>query len=158
MKFAIPLLFLIGLRACQTAQGTNSGFALSNTIGPAFTVTGTSNVSSEQLKKEMTYKAAEEAQRRGYPVVALFSNSPVRTENGLHEMTASYMGFNSFAEAGNRQALAASSYLETYDVSGRRQTTKPSKYGGGLFYPTTAQGRAADAAMDAASAAIFGRY
>ncbi|CTQ47717.1 hypothetical protein [Roseibium aggregatum] len=158
MKFAITLLFLIGLTACQTAQETKSGFAMSNTNGAAFKITGSSDISSERLKKEMTYKAAEEAQKRGYPVVALVSNSPVRTENGLLVMTASYMGFNSFAEAGNRQALAANSYTETYDVSGHRQTVDTSKYGGGLFYPTTAQGRAADAAMDAASAAIFGRY
>lgn len=158
MKSAIALLFLIVLTACQTTQGTNSRFALSNTNGPSFTVMGSSAVSSEQFKKEMTYRAAKEAQRRGYPVVALVSNSPVRTENGLHKMTASYMGLNSFAEAGKRQALAVNSYIETDNVAGRRQTTNPSKYGGGLFYPSTAEGRAADAAMKGVSETMFGPY
>ncbi|MGK6313743.1 hypothetical protein [Neorhizobium sp. DT-125] len=158
MKSAIALLFLIVLTACQTAQGTNSGFALSNTQGAAFTITGSSAVSPEQLKKEMTYEASKEAQRRGYPVVALISNSPVRTENGIQKMTASYMGLNSFAEAGQRQALAANAYVETYDGSDRRQTANPSKYGGGLFYPTTPEGRAFDATMEAISHTAFGRY
>ncbi|RDL50159.1 hypothetical protein BLJAPNOD_01277 [Ensifer sp. M14] len=155
MKSAIALLFLIVLTACQSTQGTNSGFALSNTNGPAFTVVGSSASSAEQIEAEMTYRAAKEAQRRGYPIVALVSNSPVRTENGLHKMTASYMGLKSFAEAGNRQALAVNSYTETDKVTGRRQTTTPSKYGGGLFFPTTKEGRAADAAMKGVSEAIF---
>lgn len=157
MKSAIALLFLIVLTACQTTQGTNSRFALSNTNGPAFTVMGSSAVSSEQFKKEMTYRAVNEGQRRGYPVLALVSNSPVRTENGLHRMTASYMGLDSFAEAGKRQALAVNSFIETANVSGRRQTN-PSKYGGGLFYPTTAEGRAADAAMKGISETLWGPY
>ncbi len=158
MKAAITLPFLIVLTACQATQGSNSRFALSNTSGAAFTVTGSSVASSEQLKKEMTYTAVTEAQKRGYPVLALVSNIPVRTENGLHKMTASYLGLNSFAKAGKRQVLAVDSYLETDNSSGRRQTTNPSKYGGGLFYPTSAEGRAADAAMKDISEVMFGPY
>ncbi|EHH05418.1 hypothetical protein ATCR1_14846 [Agrobacterium tumefaciens CCNWGS0286] len=158
MKSAVVLLFLIVLTACQKTQETNSRFALSNTNGPAFTVMGSSAVSSEQLKKEMTYGAAKEAKRRGYSIIALVSNSPVKTENGLRKMTASYIGLNSIAEAGKRQTLAVNSYIETDNVSGHRQTTNPSKYGGGLFLPTTAQGRAADEAMKGVSAALFGGY
>ena len=158
MKSTIALLFLILLTACQTAQGTNSRFALSNTNGPAFMVTGSSAESSGQFKKEMTYTALKEGQRRGYPVLALVSNSPLRTENGLHRMTASYMGLDSFAEAGKRQALDVNSYIETNNVSDRRQTTNPSKYGGGLFYPTTAEGRAADAALKGLSEALWGPH
>lgn len=48
--------------------------------------------------------------------------------------------------------VAVNSYLETDNVSG------PSKYGGGLFYSTTAEGRAADAAMKGVSETMFGPY
>jgi hypothetical protein len=106
----------------------------------------------------MTYRAVTEAQRRGYPVLALVSNVPVRTENGMHKMTASYIGLNSFAEAGKKQALAVDSYIETDNVSERRQTANPSKYGGGLFYSTTAEGRAADAAMKGVSQILWGPH
>lgn len=153
---SVVLLFLIILAACQTKQETISRFTLSNTNGPTFTVVGSSAASSEQLKEEMTNRAAKEAQRRGYPIVALVGNSHVRTENGLHKMTASYMGLNRFSEAGKRQALAVNSYSEPDNISGQRQATNPSKYGGGLFLPTTAQGRAADEMMKGVSAALFG--
>ncbi|NSL25099.1 hypothetical protein [Agrobacterium tumefaciens] len=155
MKSRIALLCLILLTSCQTVEKADSRFALSNKSGPAFKVTGRSAVSPEQLKKDMTSRAAQEAQRRGYPVVVLVNNSPVRTENGLHTMTATYMGLSSFAEAGKRQALDVNSSLETDSVSGRRQTTNPSKYGGGLFLPSTAEGRAADATMKAVSETLF---
>lgn len=147
MKSAIALLTLIILTACQTTQQTNSRFALSNANGPAFTVTGSSSVSSDQLKNEMTNRATKEAQRRGYPIVALVNNSPVRSENGSYKMTASYVGLNSFAEAGKRQAFAVNSYTIPDNVAGQIPEANPSKYGGGLFLPTTAEGRAADAAI-----------
>ncbi|UXS98935.1 hypothetical protein [Agrobacterium tumefaciens] len=156
MKSAITLPIILLLTACQTTPGSNSRLALSNTNGPAFSVMGSSAVSSEQLKHEMTDRAVKEAQRRGYPIVALVSNSPLKTEGGLHKMTASYLGLNSFAEAGKRQVVAVNSFTRTEKVSGHRQTGNPSKYGGGLFLPTTAQGRAADVAMQGVSNALFG--
>jgi hypothetical protein len=155
MKSTIALLCLIFLTACQTPQASNSKVAISNAKGPAFTVTGSSAALPEQLKKEMTHTAVQEAQRRGYPVVALVRNSRMRPQDGLNHMTASYMGLNSFAEAGNRQAVAVRSYLEAEKISNNRQTTNTSKYGGGLFLPTTPEGRAADAALERVSAIIF---
>ncbi|MND42701.1 hypothetical protein D3C80_334800 [compost metagenome] len=155
MKSAITLLFLILLTSCQTPQASRSKFVLSNTIGPTFTVTGSSAASPEQFKNEMTHTAAREAHRRGYPVIALVRNSQMTTQNGFNHMAASYIGLNSFSEAGKRQAVAVSSYVETDNVSGHSQTTNTSKYRGGLFLPTTPEGRAADAALERISAAIF---
>lgn len=155
MKSAITLLFLILLTSCQTTQASRSKFALSNTIGPNFTVTGSSAAPPEQFKKEMTHTAVREAQRRGYPIVALARNSQMTTQNGFNHMTASYIGLNSFAEAGKRQAFAVSSYVETDSASNQRQTTNTSEYGGGLFLPTTPEGRAADAALERISATLF---
>lgn len=158
MRFAALIILLIGLTACQTAQGTNSGMSLSNSSGPEFTISGTSTVSPEQLKKEMTFKAAIEADKRGYRVVALVNNSAVTGDQGVHRMTATYRGYDDHAQAGNRQTLDTRSYLQAQGPNGAAPRTKTSKYGGGLFKPTTPQGRAIDAAMAAASAKIFGRY
>lgn len=155
MKSIIALLCLLFLTACQTPQTSSSKFAVSNARGPAFTVTGSSAAPPEQLKGEMTHTAVREAQRRGYPIVALVRNSRMRTQDGFNHMTASYIGLNSFAEAGRRQAVVVSSYVETSNVSGRGQTTNTSKYGGGLFLPTTPEGRAADAALKDISDIIF---
>ncbi|MCZ7450271.1 hypothetical protein O8B93_22050 [Agrobacterium rhizogenes] len=141
------MLLLIQLTACKTTQAESSKFSLSNTTGRAFVVTGSSAASPEQLKKEMTYRAVREAQRRGYPVIALVRNSHIRTENGFHHMTASHLGLKSFAEAVKRQAVAVNSYAETDGVSHQTQTKNPGKYGEGLLLPTTREGRAVDAML-----------
>jgi len=97
----------------------------------------------------MTVKAARTASKRGYKVVALIGNSPVAADQGLYSMTATYRGFDGFAQAGNRQALDTGAYLEA-----KASRAGSSKYGGGLFKPTTEQGRAVDAAI----ASVFRGY